>query len=92
LLLFTAILSVGFTVLPLFLNLFALNALPSGTVGIMMYVNPVVSFALAFLYFGEAATLTQAVAYGVILLSVVLYNVQFRATRTSASLPNEAVS
>jgi chloramphenicol-sensitive protein RarD len=92
LLVYTAVLSVGFTVLPLFLNLFALNALPSGTVGIMMYVNPVVSFALAFLYFGEAATLTQTVAYGVILLSVVLYNVQLRATRTSSSLPNEAVS
>ncbi|MBO0359936.1 EamA family transporter [Hymenobacter sp. BT186] len=84
---YTAILSVGFTVLPLFLNLYALNALPSGTVGIMMYVNPVVSFALAFLYFGEAATLTQAVAYGVILLSVVLYNVQFRATKTSPPSP-----
>lgn len=92
LLIYTAVLSVGFTVLPLFLNLFALNALPSGTVGIMMYVNPVVSFALAFLYFGEAATLTQAVAYGVILLSVVLYNVQFRASQTVPSSRKRVVS
>jgi len=78
-----AILSVLFTVLPLFLNLYALNALPSGTVGIMMYVNPVVSFALAFLYFGEEASCAQTVAYGVILLSVGLYNVKLRATKTS---------
>ncbi|UOQ54513.1 EamA family transporter [Hymenobacter cellulosivorans] len=74
LLLMATVLSVGFTVIPLFLNLFALNVLPSGTVGILMYLNPLVSFALAFLYFGEQATLKQGVAYGVILLSVVLYN------------------
>ena len=74
LLLITAVLSAVFTVLPLFLNLYALNVLPSGTVGILMYVNPIVSFALAFLYFGEAATAVQGAAYGVILGSVVLYN------------------
>jgi chloramphenicol-sensitive protein RarD len=79
LLLMTAILSAVFTVLPLFLNLYALNVLPSGTVGILMYLNPVVSFLLAFLYFGEAATTTQAVAYAVILASVVLYNARFGA-------------
>ena len=92
LLLYAALLSAGFTVLPLFLNLFALNALPSGTVGILMYVNPLVSFALAFLYFGEAATLTQAVAYGVILVSVALYNGRFNSTRTSPFLRKKAVS
>ncbi len=74
----TALLSLGFTVVPLFLNLYALNVLPSGTVGIMMYLNPLVSFALAFLYFGEQATATQVGAYGVILLSVVLYNLAFQ--------------
>lgn len=78
LLLVTGLLSLGFTVIPLFLNLYALNVLPSGTVGIMMYLNPLVSFGLAFLYFGERATTTQVVAYGVILLSVVLYNLAFQ--------------
>ncbi|MBC6991422.1 EamA family transporter [Hymenobacter sp. BT491] len=76
LLLMAAVLSVGFTVIPLFLNLYALNELPSGTVGIMMYVNPLVSFVLAFTYYGEQAQVLQLVTYGVILLSVVLYNVQ----------------
>ncbi|TGE26295.1 EamA family transporter [Hymenobacter metallicola] len=74
LLLMAGVLSVGFTVIPLFLNLFALNALASGTVGILMYLNPIVSFALAFLYYGEKASLKQIIAYAVILLSVVLYN------------------
>jgi chloramphenicol-sensitive protein RarD len=87
LLLYAAILSAGFTVLPLFLNLYALNMLPSGTVGILMYVNPIVSFALAFLYFGEAASLTQAVAYGMILLSVALYNLNLRQPSTSPPSP-----
>ncbi|MDF7814565.1 EamA family transporter [Hymenobacter sp. YC55] len=86
LLLFAAILSVGFTVFPLFLNLYALNALPSGTVGILMYTNPIVSFALAFLYFGEEASLTQAVAYGVILLSVALYNLNLTFGKVPDSL------
>ncbi|UOQ66701.1 EamA family transporter [Hymenobacter volaticus] len=88
LLLFAAILSVGFTVFPLFLNLYALNALPSGTVGILMYTNPIVSFALAFLYFGEEASFTQAVAYGVILLSVALYNLNL----TFGKVPDSLVS
>ncbi|PJJ48688.1 EamA family transporter [Hymenobacter chitinivorans] len=83
LLLMAAVLSIGFTVIPLFLNLFALNDLPSGTVGILMYLNPILSFALAFAYFGEQASAKQAVAYGVILLSVVLYN----AKRRQAAAP-----
>lgn len=68
------LLSIVFTVFPLFLNLYALNALPSGTVGIFMYINPLLSFLLAFLYFGEQASGLKLGAYGVIFLSIVLYN------------------
>ncbi len=78
LLLYAGILSVGFTVVPLFLNLYALNVLPSGTVGILMYINPLVSFVLAFVYYHEASGTTQAIAYAVILASVVLYNLPDR--------------
>ncbi|SHI31983.1 chloramphenicol-sensitive protein RarD [Hymenobacter daecheongensis DSM 21074] len=85
LLLITAVLSAGFTVVPLFLNLYALNALPSGTVGILMYLNPLVSFAVAFLYFQEKASLEQALAYGLILASVVLYNSGPRPAAAGAS-------
>ncbi|WP_162910821.1 EamA family transporter [Hymenobacter oligotrophus] len=74
LLLIVGLLSAGFTVLPLFLNLFALGGLSSGTVGILMYLNPLVSFLLAFLYFGESATANQVIAYGLIVVSVLLYN------------------
>ncbi|WP_354581995.1 EamA family transporter [Hymenobacter sp. UYP22] len=74
------LLSIVFTVLPLFLNLYALNVLPSGAVGIFMYINPLLSFLLAFLYFGEQATGVQLGAYGVIFLSIVLYNWKKPAT------------
>ncbi|KUG06251.1 hypothetical protein ASU33_02490 [Solirubrum puertoriconensis] len=74
LLLIVGLLSAGFTVLPLFLNLFALGGLSSGTVGILMYLNPLVSFLLAFLYFGESAAANQVIAYGLIVISVLLYN------------------
>ncbi|WP_045687991.1 EamA family transporter [Hymenobacter sp. AT01-02] len=79
----TTVLSIGFTIIPLFLNLYALNVLPSGTVGIWMYINPLVSFVLAFLYFGEQATTPELIAYGVILFSVALYNSRFRQPATS---------
>lgn len=38
-----------FTVLPLFLNLYALNRINSTTVGILLYINPLMNFAIAFL-------------------------------------------
>ncbi|RSK49366.1 EamA family transporter [Hymenobacter rigui] len=78
------LLSVLFTVIPLFLNLYALNQLPSGTVGIFMYINPLLSFLLAFLYFGEQASGLKLGAYAVIFLSIVLYN--WRPTARSGAV------
>ncbi|GGK75098.1 EamA family transporter [Rufibacter glacialis] len=63
-----------FTVIPLFLNLYALKELKSATVGVLMYLNPIINFTMAFLYFGEVASQQKIIAYGVIFLSVILYN------------------
>jgi chloramphenicol-sensitive protein RarD len=63
-----------FTVLPLFLNLFALNRLNSTTVGILLYINPLMNFALAFLVFGETVSSLQAMGYAIILVALVLFN------------------
>ncbi len=68
-----------FTVFPLFLNLFALKELKSATMGILMYINPMINFALAWLYYGESISATQAMAYTIILSSVLLYNLHFKA-------------
>jgi len=73
-----AILSIGFTIIPLFLNLYALTELKSGTIGILMYINPIINFIMAFLYFREQSTLHKGLAYALIFLSVILYNLKFK--------------
>ena len=63
-----------FTVLPLFLNLFALNRINSATVGILLYINPMMNFAIAFFIFHETITQLQIVGYLIILVALVLFN------------------
>lgn len=63
-----------FTVLPLFLNLYALNGINSTTVGILLYINPLMNFVIAFVIFGEKVSALQAVGYAIILMALVLFN------------------
>lgn len=63
-----------FTVLPLFLNLYALNGINSTTVGILLYINPLMNFIIAFLVFDETITSLQAIGYLIILVALVLFN------------------
>ena len=68
------IIAVVFTVLPLFLNLFALNRIDSATIGILMYINPLFNFSIAFLVFGETINTMQIIGYSIILLALLLFN------------------
>jgi len=72
------LIALAFTIIPLFLNLFALKELKSGTIGILMYINPIINFIIAFLYFGEQTSAQQAAAYALIFLSVIIYNLNFK--------------
>lgn len=63
-----------FTIIPLYLNLYALAGIPSSTVGILIYINPIVAFAVAFLYFGEQAGVLQILSYLVLLCAVIIFN------------------
>jgi chloramphenicol-sensitive protein RarD len=63
-----------FTVLPLFLNLYALNGINATTVGILLYINPLMNFVIAFLVFGETITSLQGIGYAIILVALVLFN------------------
>lgn len=65
-----------FTVLPLFLNLFALNRINSATIGILMYLNPLVNFSVAFIRFKETIDIIQAIGYSIIVIALVLFNHQ----------------
>jgi len=66
-----------FTVLPLFLNLFALNRINSATIGILMYINPIFNFTIAFLVFNESITLIQLVGYLIIFAALIIFNYPF---------------
>jgi chloramphenicol-sensitive protein RarD len=68
------VIAVAFTIVPLFLNLYSLNGLSAATVGILMYINPLVNFAFAIFYFREGITFTQAVAYSLVFISIFIYN------------------
>lgn len=70
------LIAVVFTVLPLFLNLFALNKINSATIGIMMYMNPLINFTIAFVIYQEQTTALQAVGYVIIALALVMFNYQ----------------
>lgn len=63
-----------FTVFPLFLNLFALNKINSATIGILMYLNPLLNFMVAFLIFKETITSIQIIGYIIIAVGLVLFN------------------
>lgn len=66
-----------FTIIPLYLNLYALKGMNSSAVGILMYTNPLIHFFLAVFYFKEEVHLNQIVSYGLILISIVIFNERF---------------
>lgn len=63
-----------FTIIPLFLNLYALKGMNSSAVGILMYTNPLINFLLAVFYFKEPIDSIQVISYVMILVSVVIFN------------------
>lgn len=65
---------VFFTIIPLFLNLYALKGMNSSAVGILMYTNPLINFLLALFYFKEAINTAQIVSYSLILISIIIFN------------------
>ncbi len=68
------VISVVFTIIPLFLSLYSLIGLPSSTMGILIYANPLVAFAVAIFYFHESINQQQILAYALLLLAVIVFN------------------
>lgn len=73
----TFLIAVVFTVLPLFLNLYTLNRINSATIGILMYINPIFNFTIAFVVFKENITFIQLLGYLIILGALVLFNIPY---------------
>ncbi|MFW0714993.1 EamA family transporter [Pedobacter sp. N23S346] len=70
------LIAVVFTIIPLFLNSYALLGMPSSALGILIYLNPIVAFAVAFFYFKEKIDVHQLFAYLLLLFSIVIFNAQ----------------
>lgn len=68
------IIAILFTIIPLYLSLYALIGMPSSTLGIIIYLNPIVAFAVAFFYFHEGISLHQLYAYSLLLAAVIVFN------------------
>jgi chloramphenicol-sensitive protein RarD len=68
------VIAIFFTIIPLFLSLYALIGMPSSTLGIIIYLNPIVAFAVAFFYFHEEISLHQVYAYLLLFIAIVVFN------------------
>lgn len=68
------LISALFTVFPLFLSLYALVGIPSSTLGIIIYLNPIIAFMVAIFYFDVIIDPHQIYAYSLLLFSVFLFN------------------
>ncbi len=75
--LLTALIAVFFTVIPLFLNLYALNQVNAATIGLLMYINPLLNFALAVFWFKESVSIMQALGYTLVFIALVVFNLKW---------------
>jgi len=69
------IIAIGFTIIPMLLNLYALKGLDSSTLGILLYINPIIGFLLAAFYYNEPISALQIAAYAIIVVSIAIFNV-----------------
>lgn len=70
------VIAIVFTIIPMYLNVYALKQLNSSVVGIFININPILSFILAVAYFDEKINTMQGIAYALIFFSVLLFNLE----------------
>jgi len=80
---YVLLIAVLFTIVPLFLNTYALKGLDSSLVGVLLYLNPIISFLLAVFYFHEGVNTIQGIAYFLIFTAVVLFNVAYMTKKNT---------
>ena len=68
------LIAILFTIIPLYLSMYALNGISSSTVAILIYINPIIAFAVAVIYFGESVDTVKLLAYAILMIAVVLFN------------------
>lgn len=83
-----ALIAVVFTIIPMYLNIYALKGLNSSVVGVFIYLNPLLNFMFAIFYFDEKVSLLEAICYLLIVTSIVIFNfaaIKNRITRRRAA-------
>ncbi|MBG6109600.1 chloramphenicol-sensitive protein RarD [Flavobacterium sp. CG_23.5] len=80
---------VFFTIIPLFLNLYALKGINSSAVGIMIYINPIINFLMAIFYYKEQVSSLQLFSYFVILISILVFNEKMLFSRKRNLMQSE---
>ncbi|GAB2980470.1 EamA family transporter [Mucilaginibacter puniceus] len=73
---YISIIAVFFTIVPLFLNLYALKGLTSSITGMLININPIIGFILAITVYHEKVDLIQTSAYTIIFFSVIVFNIR----------------
>ncbi|HET6254968.1 MAG TPA: EamA family transporter [Puia sp.] len=69
-----AVIAIFYTIIPLLLSLYGLERLSSSTVGIILYINPLMGFVIAVAFYGERIDWRQGLAYGIVVASILLFN------------------
>ncbi|UIR56080.1 EamA family transporter [Sphingobacterium sp. SRCM116780] len=69
------LIAVLFTIIPLFLSMYALTEISSTTAGVLLYTNPIIAFTLAVTYFGETVPTYKYMGYLLILVAIIIFNI-----------------
>ncbi len=71
---FIEIIAVVYTIVPLFLNLYALTGISSSKVGMILNINPIIAFVLAGTVYHEPLGALQIFSYALIFIAVLIFN------------------
>lgn len=68
------IIAIVFTVTPLLLNLYALNGMGSSQLAFLIYINPIISFVTAIVWYGEDLNELAVISYSLLAVAILLFN------------------
>ncbi|AZI26424.1 EamA family transporter [Pedobacter sp. G11] len=71
---FVEMIAIVYTILALYLNLYALEGISSSKVGMLLNINPVIAFILSIWVYHESLAAIPILAYSMIFLAVIVFN------------------
>ncbi|WP_354361236.1 EamA family transporter [Pedobacter sp. UYP30] len=71
---YVEMIAIIYTIVSILLNLYALNGLSSSKVGMILNINPIISFLLSVAVFHETLEAIPVVAYSIIFIAIIVFN------------------